>query len=151
MVGWCEGAGASCKFLCSSTSAPVLAVGTDGGCLDILSHIYRLSFCFLSLGDDTISTEILSQRAFKPKQPTNSTPYYSAFLIFASCLTAVKPRSKGPQRQTSYDILIIYYIFLYLYILHKHIKHGLFILLSVLNYCLLLSKSVYERSYQNFS
>ena len=53
----------------------VLAVGAGGG---LFGHFFsRLSFLFsfsLSLGDDPIKTEILSQRAFKPKttnQPTN--------------------------------------------------------------------------------
>ena len=51
-----------------------LAGGADGGCLDIFFS--RLSFLFsysLSLGDGPIKTEILSQRAVKPKstnQPT---------------------------------------------------------------------------------
>ena len=40
-----------------------LAVGAGGGCLDIFSLIYIIS----SLGDGPIWTEILSQRAVKPK------------------------------------------------------------------------------------
>ena len=52
----------------------VLAVGMGGGCLAIFFS--RLSFLFsfsLSLGDGPKKTEILSQRAVKPKnnQPTN--------------------------------------------------------------------------------
>ena len=43
----------------------VLAVGAGGGCLDILSLIYH--FSSFSLGDGPIKTEILSQRAVKPK------------------------------------------------------------------------------------
>ena len=53
----------------------VLAVGAGGG---LFGHFFsRLSFLFsfsLSLGDGPIQTEILSQRAFKPKttnQPIN--------------------------------------------------------------------------------
>ena len=52
-----------------------LAGGACGGCLDIFFS--RLSFLFsysLSLGDGPIQTEILSQRAVKPKstnQPTS--------------------------------------------------------------------------------
>ena len=42
-----------------------LAVGADGGCLDILLS------SILSLFLRGISTEILSQRAANPKQPTN--------------------------------------------------------------------------------
>ena len=43
-----------------------LAVGAGGGCLDIfLSSIFSL-FC-LPLGDGPIQTEILPQRAVKPK------------------------------------------------------------------------------------
>ena len=45
-----------------------LTVGAGGGCLDIFSLVYHFSFSFpLSLGDGPISTEILSQRAVKPK------------------------------------------------------------------------------------
>ena len=55
----------------------VLAVGAGGGCLDISSVIYHFSFFFFfSLGHDPILSEILSQRAVKPKttdQPTNPT------------------------------------------------------------------------------
>ena len=50
-----------------------LAVGVGGGCLDIfLSSVFFSSFS-LSLEDGPIKTEILSQRAVKPKttnQPT---------------------------------------------------------------------------------
>ena len=41
-----------------------LAVGAGGGGLDIFTLIYPFS---LSLGDGSIKTEILSQRAVKPK------------------------------------------------------------------------------------
>ena len=45
-----------------------LAVGAGGGCLDIFcSHLSFLSSVSLSLGDGPIKTEILSQRAVKPK------------------------------------------------------------------------------------
>ena len=44
----------------------VLTVGASGGCLDIFSITYHFSFS-LSLGDGPIQTEILSQRAIKPK------------------------------------------------------------------------------------
>ena len=51
-----------------------LAVGADGGCLDIFTLLCLFSPLFsLSLGDGPIQTEILSQRAVKPKtinQPT---------------------------------------------------------------------------------
>ena len=52
----------------------VLAVGADGGGLDIFTLIYSFSHFSLSLGDGPILTEILSQRAVKPKttnQPTD--------------------------------------------------------------------------------
>ena len=51
-----------------------LAAGAGGGGLDIFTLIYPFSFFSLSLGDSPIWTEILSQRAVKPKttnQPTN--------------------------------------------------------------------------------
>ena len=45
-----------------------LVVGAGGGCLDISTLIYPFLFSFsLSLGDGPIWTEILSQRAVKPK------------------------------------------------------------------------------------
>ena len=44
-----------------------LAVGAGGGVLDILSLIYPFSSFSLFLGDGPIWTEILSQRAVKPK------------------------------------------------------------------------------------
>ena len=50
-----------------------LAVGAGGGCLDIFSLLYPFFSFSLSLGDGSIQTEILSQRAAKPKtinQPT---------------------------------------------------------------------------------
>ena len=50
-----------------------LAVGVGGGGLDIFSLIYPFSSFSLSVGDGSIYTEILSQRAVKPKttnQPT---------------------------------------------------------------------------------
>ena len=52
-----------------------LVVGAGGGCLDVFTLIYPFLFSFsLSLGDGSILTEILSQRAVKPQttnQPTN--------------------------------------------------------------------------------
>ena len=50
-----------------------LAVGAGGGDLEIFTLIHLYSSFSLSLGDGPISTEILSQRAVKPKttyQPT---------------------------------------------------------------------------------
>ena len=44
-----------------------LAVGAGGGCLDILTLIYPFSSLPLSFRDGPIWTEILSQRAVKPK------------------------------------------------------------------------------------
>ena len=52
----------------------VLAGGASGG---LFEHVFsRLSILFsfsLSLGDGSIQTEILSQRAVKPKQPNQPT------------------------------------------------------------------------------
>ena len=53
---------------------PVLAVGAGGGGLDIFILMYPFSPVSLSSGDGLIYTEILPQRAVKPKttnQPTN--------------------------------------------------------------------------------
>ena len=52
-----------------------LAVGADGGFGHFYSHLSFLFSFSLSLGDDPIKTEILSQRAVKPKttnQPTET-------------------------------------------------------------------------------
>ena len=52
---------------------PALAVDAGGGCLDIFTLIYHFSFSPLSLPLFGTETEILSQRAVKPKttnQPT---------------------------------------------------------------------------------
>ena len=45
----------------------VLAVDAGVGCLDIFSLVYLFSFLSPSLGDGPMWTEILSQRAIKPK------------------------------------------------------------------------------------
>ena len=60
-------------YLDYSRARAYCACGVCGwGCLDIFSLIYHLSFSFsLSLGDGPIQTEILSQRAFKPKNQPN--------------------------------------------------------------------------------
>ena len=57
----------------------VLAAGVGGGCLDIFTLIYPSLLFLPSLGDGPIWTEILSQRAVKPKT-TNQT-------IATVCLT----------------------------------------------------------------
>ena len=44
-----------------------LAVGVGGSCLDIFTLLYLFSPLSSSLGDGPIETEILSQRALKPK------------------------------------------------------------------------------------
>ena len=50
-----------------------LAVGAVGGCLDIFTLLCHFPSFTLSLGDGPMWTEILPQRAAKPKtnQPTN--------------------------------------------------------------------------------
>ena len=45
----------------------VLAVGAGWGGLDIFTHVCHFSFVSPSPGDGPIKTEILSQRAVKPK------------------------------------------------------------------------------------
>ena len=49
-----------------------LAVDAGGGGLDIFTLIYPFSSFSLSLGDGSIQTEILSQRAVKPKTTNQS-------------------------------------------------------------------------------
>ena len=58
----------------------MLIVCEDGGCLDIFSHLSFLFSFFLSLGDGPISTEILSQRAIKPK--TTNQPIFGSPLFY---------------------------------------------------------------------
>ena len=48
-----------------------LAVGAGGRCLNIFFSSIIFSSFYLSLGDDPIETEILSQRAVKPKTTNN--------------------------------------------------------------------------------
>ena len=63
-----------------------LAVGAGGGGLDIFTLIYPFSSFSLSLGDGPIWTEILSQRAVKPKTTNQPNPsqiiYLFVFVIF---------------------------------------------------------------------
>ena len=47
------------------------AVGASGGCLYIFLSSSFSFFLSPSLGDGPIQTKIVSQRAVKPKQPTN--------------------------------------------------------------------------------
>ena len=84
MVRWCW-----VNFPTNLDGPIALAVGTGGGCLDIFCLMYLFSFLSPSLGDDQIKTEILSQRAVKPK-PTNQpnpvvsgmrTPVYSCYHV----------------------------------------------------------------------
>ena len=49
----------------------VRAVGADGGVWTFFSLVCHFTFLSLSLGDGLILTDILSQRAVKPKQPTH--------------------------------------------------------------------------------
>ena len=63
-----------------------LAVGAGGGGLDIFTLIYPFSSFSLSSGDGSILTEILSQRAVKPKttnQPTNTEMFIYSFNLTA--------------------------------------------------------------------
>ena len=55
----------------------MLAVGAGRSCLDIffLSPQYHLFTVSLSLGDGLIQTEILSQKAFKPKTTNQPMAY----------------------------------------------------------------------------
>ena len=83
MVEWCNGAGQLPVPGRPTISITVgqgliaLAVGAGGGCLDIFTLIYPFSSFSLSLGDGPIETELLSQRAVKPK-PINQPNLSSA-------------------------------------------------------------------------
>ena len=76
------------------------------GCLEIFSLVYHFSFSFsLSLGDGPIQTEILSQRAVKPKttnQPTNLLLLFSQFNTVRSLSTLL--RSERPKL---YGVLVV--------------------------------------------
>ena len=72
MVLWCwvnfQCRGVLLLWLGVGQGPTALAVGADGGCLDIFTLVYHISFFFFSsLGDSPIWTEILSQRVVKPK------------------------------------------------------------------------------------
>ena len=66
----------------------VLAVGAGGGCLDIFT-LYLFSFS-LSLGDGPILTEILSERAVKPKTTSQQTNQPFFYLTHGSFHITVK-------------------------------------------------------------
>ena len=70
MVRWCwvnfQFLGVLLIWIIVGQRPTVLSVGAGGG-LDIFSLIYHFSSFSLSLGDGLIYTEILSQRAVKPK------------------------------------------------------------------------------------
>ena len=71
-----------------------LAVGAGGGCLDIFTLIYPFFSSFsLSLGDGSIETEILSQRAVKPKTNQPTKKFTSSFLLLQRL--AVLPIPQG--------------------------------------------------------
>ena len=85
MVGWSGGAmvlgklpvpGRPTIWMIVGQGPIALAVGAGGDGLEIFTLIYPFSSFSLSLGDGLIKTELLSQRAVKPKttnQPTNLT------------------------------------------------------------------------------
>ena len=82
MVQWCW-ANFQCRgvlliWIRVGQGPSVLAVGAGGGCLDIFSLVYHFSFSF-SLGDGPIWTEILSQRAVKPKKNNQKMPSLDHF------------------------------------------------------------------------
>ena len=73
MVRWCwvnfQCRGILQIWIIVGQGPTALAVGADGGCLDIFaSRLSFLSSCSLSLGDGPIYTEILSQKAVKSKK-----------------------------------------------------------------------------------
>ena len=60
-----------------------LAVGAGGGLFGhFYSHLFFLSSFSLSLGDDPIKTEILSQRAVKPKTTNQPISYQKITLLY---------------------------------------------------------------------
>ena len=68
VLGKLPAPGRSTIWITVGQGPTALVVGAGGGCLDIFTLIYPfLSSFFLSLGESPIYTEILSQRAVKPK------------------------------------------------------------------------------------
>ena len=74
-----------------STQGPIsLAVGAGGGWFGhFFSPLSFVSSFSLSLGDGPIKTEILSQRAVKPKQPTNQPTNHKPPSTVLNALTLV--------------------------------------------------------------
>ena len=80
LTGWSDGAmvlgklpvlGLPTIWMIVEQEPFALAVGAGGGCFGhFFSPLCILSCFSLSVGDGLIWTEILSQRAVKPKQPT---------------------------------------------------------------------------------
>ena len=82
MVRWCwvnfQCRGVLQIWIIVGQGPTALAVGAVWGCLDIFtSRLLFRSSCFLSLGDGPIYTEILSQKAVKPKKTNQPTTEYS--------------------------------------------------------------------------
>ena len=73
-----------------------LAVGAGGGGLDIFTLIYPFSSFSLSLGDGPIKTEILSQRAVKPKSTNQPTPCSAVIKIVGRPGTGRLPSTIAP-------------------------------------------------------
>ena len=65
-----------------------LAVGAGGGGVDIFTLIYPFS---LSLGDGSIQTEILSQRAVKPKTTNQPTCWFNDGSTLLKVISNVAP------------------------------------------------------------
>ena len=68
-----------------------LAVGAGVGCLDIFTLIYPFSSFSLSLGDGSIQTEILSQRAVKPKTTNQPTCWFNVGSTLLKVISNVAP------------------------------------------------------------
>ena len=98
MVGCCDGAeklpvpGRPTTWITVGQGPTALAVGAGGGCLDIFTLIYPfLSSFSLSLGDGPIQTEILSQRAVKPKTTNQPTGWLRSGLSWFNWLVYFAP------------------------------------------------------------
>ena len=106
-----------------------LAVGTGGGCLDIFTLLYPFSPLSPSLGDGPIQTEILSERAAKPKT-TNQQPKscsggcticHTLCLYVISCvyITIMTPRIRTMHKRRTNgavpDFIRVYTVLLFKY------------------------------------
>ena len=73
----------------------VLAVGADGGCLDLFSVIFHFSYFSLSLGDGRYSLKYCLKGTLSPKQPSKQ---FLGNKVFAYSATSLQQPPMGQQK-----------------------------------------------------